>query len=261
MSKSSESQTIYESEVSEDWLDRFARFEQHFGRFVRDTLGVMLIAAALMTLLALGGYTQGLLLTPWAEWLYLWFGWGAYLVVIVMAYSGYAFLRRDTTPLPWGRIFALEIAACLTLGLLAAIHGDTLPNAQSGIHGGRIGWGMVTLLWRFGKVPGTLIMLIPWVLALMSGLNLWALMERSLLRLAGEAPPPEPAIIQPEVVEQVEEPAAEEKKPKELRMCYAVRLRAEAWAPGGRFRSSRTGSWAPSPRRRPPPQARPHPAG
>jgi S-DNA-T family DNA segregation ATPase FtsK/SpoIIIE len=213
MSKSSEPQTIYESEVSDDWLDRFARFEQHFGRFVRDTLGVVLIAAALMTLLALGDYTEGVLLTPWAEWLYLWFGWGAYLVVIVMAYSGYAFLRRSTTPLPWGRIFALEIAACLTLGLLAAIHGDTLPNAQSGIHGGRIGWGMVTLLWRFGKVPGTLILLIPWALALLSGLNLWALMERGLLRLAGESPPSEPVVIQPEVVEQVEEPLVEEKKP------------------------------------------------
>ena len=77
MSKSSEPQGIYESEVSDDWLDRVARFNQHFGRFARDTIGVVLIAAALMTLLALGGYTEGLLLTPWAEWLYLWFGWGA----------------------------------------------------------------------------------------------------------------------------------------------------------------------------------------
>ena len=84
MSKSPESQSVYESEVSEDWLDRFARFDQHFGRFVRDTRGVMLIAAALMTLLALGGYTEGVLLTPWVEWLLLWFGWGGYLVVILI---------------------------------------------------------------------------------------------------------------------------------------------------------------------------------
>ena len=136
MSKSPEPQSVYESEVSDDWLDRYARFEQHFGRFVRDTFGVVLIAAALMTLLALRGYTRGVLLTPWADWLLLWFGWGAYLVVILMAYAGYAFLRRSTTPLPWGRLFALEIAACLTLGLLAAIHGDALPTAQSGINGG-----------------------------------------------------------------------------------------------------------------------------
>ena len=150
MSKSSEPQGIYESEVSDDWLDRVARFNQHFGRFARDTIGVVLIAAALMTLLALGGYTEGLLLTPWAEWLYLWFGWGAYLAVIVMAYAGYAFLRRSTAPLPWGRLFALEIAACLTLGLLAAIHGDAIPNEQSGINGG---FGLGYRLYRQG-FPG-----------------------------------------------------------------------------------------------------------
>ena len=216
MSKSPEPQSVYESEVSDDWLDRFARFEHHFGRFVRDTLGVVLIAAALMTLLALRGSTRGVLLTPWSEWLLVWFGWGAYLVVILMAYAGYAFLRRSTTPLPWGRLFALEIAACLTLGLLAAIHGDTLPTAVSGINGGRIGWGMVTLLWRFGKIPGTLIMLIPWLLALMSGLNLWTLIERGLLKLAGEAPPVE-TVVSPHEVAAEEEPVAEEAKPKEQR--------------------------------------------
>jgi S-DNA-T family DNA segregation ATPase FtsK/SpoIIIE len=216
MSKSSEPQSVYDSEVSDDWLDRFARFEHHFGRFVRDTLGVVLIAAALMTLLALRGYTQGVLLTPWAEWLVVWFGWGAYLVVLLMGYAGYAFLRRSTTPLPWGRLFALEIAACLTLGLLAAIHGDALPDAQSGINGGRIGWGMVTLLWRFGRVPGTLLMLIPWLVALMSGLNVWTLIERGLLKLAGEAPPVETIVPQPEVMEQAE-PVEEEKKSKEPR--------------------------------------------
>lgn len=216
MSKSREPQGIYEPEVSDDWLDSFARFEQHFGRFVRDTLGVVLIAAALMTLLALRGYTQGVLLTPWVDWLLLWFGWGAYLVVILMAYAGYAFLRRSTTPLPWGRLFALEIAACLTLGLLGAIHGDTLPTAQSGINGGRIGWGMVTLLWRFGKVPGTLLMLIPWLLALMSGLNIWTLIERGLLRLAGEVPPVK-VVVPPSDVAPEEVAEVEEIKPKEPR--------------------------------------------
>jgi DNA segregation ATPase FtsK/SpoIIIE, S-DNA-T family len=216
MSKSPEPQSFYESEVSDDWLDRAASINEHFGRFARDTFGVLLIAAALMTLLALGGYTEGVLLTPWAEWLFLWFGWGAYLVVILMAYAGYAFLRRSTTPLPWARLFALEIAACLSLGLLAAIHGEALPNEQSGINGGRIGWGMVTLLWRFGKVPGTLLMLIPWFLALMSGLNVWAWIERGLLRLAGEAPPLETVMPQAEAVQE-EVPVAEDTKPKEPR--------------------------------------------
>jgi S-DNA-T family DNA segregation ATPase FtsK/SpoIIIE len=219
MTKRPESQTqrVYKSEVSDDWLDHLAGFDQHFGRFVRDTVGVLLIAAALMTLLALRGYTRGILLTPWSDWLLLWFGWGAYLAVILMAYSGYVFLRRSTTPLPWGRIFAMEIAACLTLGLLAAIHGDTLPNAQSGVNGGRIGWGMVTLLWRFGKVPGTLLMLIPWAFALMSGLNIWAWIERGLLKLAGESAPVSETVVSQAAVMEQEEPLVEDKKPKEQR--------------------------------------------
>ena len=62
----------YETEMRDDWLDRLARFNQHFGRFARDTLGVFLIALALMTVLALGGFTQGFLLSPWAGFLSLW---------------------------------------------------------------------------------------------------------------------------------------------------------------------------------------------
>jgi S-DNA-T family DNA segregation ATPase FtsK/SpoIIIE len=210
MSNNSEPQRIYESELSDDWLDRLARFNQHFGRFVRDTLGVLLIAAALIVLLALRGYTQGVLLTPWVSRLALWFGWGAYLVVIAFGYAGYALLRRSATPLPWGRLFVLEVAAFLTLGLLAAMNGNSLVRAETGADGGRIGWGMVTLFWRFfGQTLGTLLMLVPWLLALMSGLNLWALIERGLTKLAGENPPIE-AVTQPEVQE--EAPVVEDQR-------------------------------------------------
>ena len=34
---------------SADWVDRLARLETHFGRFLWDILGVILIACALMT--------------------------------------------------------------------------------------------------------------------------------------------------------------------------------------------------------------------
>ena len=214
MSKNSEPQRAYESEVSDDLLDRLARFNQHFGRFVRDVLGVVLIAAALIILLALRGYTRGVLLTPGVTQLALWFGWGAYFVVIAIGYAGYALLRRGVTPLPWGRLFALEVAAFLTLGLLAAMNGNSLVRAETGADGGRIGWGMVTLFWRFGQTVGTLLMLIPWLLALTSGFNILALIERALTRLAGENPPAE-TIIQPEVLE--EAPVVEEKKEKQPR--------------------------------------------
>src|SRR5215212_8660077 len=103
MSNRSQEQ-IYDSEVREDWLYRLARFNQHFGRFLRDAFGVLLIAFALMSLLALRGFTQGLVLTPWAELLSLWFGWGSYLVVLAIGYCGFAVLRREGFAIGWGRL-------------------------------------------------------------------------------------------------------------------------------------------------------------
>ena len=213
MPKLSGPQHTYESESSGDWLDRFAQFNQHFGRFVRDALGVLLVAVALMTLLALSEYTRGALLTPWANLLSLWFGWGSYVVVLAIAYTGVAFLRRSRIPLPWGRLFALELAAFLTLGLFAAMGGNSLLRAEAGADGGRIGWGLVTLFWRLSETWGTILLCVLWLLALMSGFNIWALIENSLMKLAGETVPVE-TVSQPEAQE---EAPIQEKKEREPR--------------------------------------------
>ena len=164
MPKNPQPQNIYESEMRDDWLDRVAHFNEHFGRFIRDALGVILIAAAIMSFLALGGYTRGALLTPWSDILSLQFGWGAYLVVLAIGYVGLALLRRDSLAIGWGRLFALELAAFLTLGLLAASGGNSLLRAEAGADGGRIGWGIVTLFWRVDKLIGTLVLFVLWLL-------------------------------------------------------------------------------------------------
>jgi S-DNA-T family DNA segregation ATPase FtsK/SpoIIIE len=216
MSKGPQLQRAYDTELSGDWLDRLARFNEHFGRFLRDVLGVILIAAALTLLLALLEYTEGVLVTPAADLLSLWFGRGAYLIVIAIGYIGFALLRRSAGILPWPRLFALEVAAFLTLGVLAALNGNSLDRAEAGLDGGRIGWGMVELLWRMGRLPGTLLLVVPWFLALMSAFNIWGLMERFLLKLAGEAPPVEAVAEQPAVAQE-EEPVIEEKKEKPAR--------------------------------------------
>ena len=212
MPKQSKPQNTYESEMRDDWLDRLARFNEHFGRFVRDALGVILIAAALMSLLALGGYTRGALLTPWSDVLSLQFGWGAYLVVLAIGYVGLALLRRDSLSIGWGRLFALELASFLTLGLLAASGGNSLLRAEAGADGGRIGWGIVTLFWRVDKLVGTVILFVMWLLALMTGLGLWAVLERWLLTLANENPPVTMAARM-----EVQEAAPMEKRPREPR--------------------------------------------
>src|ERR1051325_4785284 len=175
-----------DSEMRDDWLDSLARFNQHFGRFLRDALGVLFIAFALISFLALGGYTKGILLTPWISLLSLWFGWGSYLVVLAIAYVGFVVLRGNGFSVGWGRLFALELASFLTFALFAAMKGNSLLRAESGMDGGRIGWGLVTLFWQIGKFPGTVVLFVLWVLALMTGFGVWALIERWLIKLAGE---------------------------------------------------------------------------
>ncbi len=204
MQRRPHSQPPPEAENRNTWLDRIARFDEHFGRYLRDAFGLFMLAAALMTFLALANYTQGLILTPWAGLLSLWLGWGAYLVVIAFGYTGFAALRRNNARLGWGRLFALEIAALLTLGLLAVIGGGSLLRAEAGADGGRIGWGLVTLFWRFDRLWGTLLLLILWLLALMSGFGVWAVIERWLLTVAGDEVPVK-VVSQPELVIEAKE--------------------------------------------------------
>ncbi|HKJ39916.1 MAG TPA: DNA translocase FtsK, partial [Anaerolineales bacterium] len=211
MTDRSKPKRTYESESRGDWLDRLASFNLHFGRFMRDTLGVLLIAFALMTFLALRESTQGALLTPWAGLLSLWLGWGAYIVVFWIGYGGFSLLRRRMdNGIRWMRLFALELASFLTLGLFAAFGGNSVLGAESGAFGGRIGWGITNLFWNMERVPGTLTLFILWLLAIMSGFNLWAWVERWLMKVADDEMPIE-MTPQPEVQE---EPIVEEKKEK-----------------------------------------------
>ena len=190
-------------EPGNDWLDRLLRFNLHFGRFARDTVGVILLAFALMTLLALMGISQGTLLSPWASVLFLWFGWGSYLVAISLGLAGFTILRWEQGIFSFGRFIAIEIALLLSLGLLAVIGGNSVERADSGLDGGRIGWGLAALVrMTAGNIWGTLILVILWLLAIMSAFGLWGYIERWLMRLAGEVPVSEP------VLEPVKEPEA-----------------------------------------------------
>jgi S-DNA-T family DNA segregation ATPase FtsK/SpoIIIE len=223
----------HESESRGDWLDRLAAFNLHFGRFLCDILGVILIAFAVMTLLALLGYTDGALLIAWVGLLSLWFGWGAYIVLLGIGYAGYALLRRGESPLGWAQLIALEIAAFLTLGLFAAMGGNSVLDAEAGLYGGRIGWGITELFWKrtsLGEFWGTALLFFLWLLAMMSGFKIWALVEKWLTRVA-EGTPLVEAVAQPEVkeeavVEKREKSPAEKKRstplPPEFRKSLKV---------------------------------------
>jgi S-DNA-T family DNA segregation ATPase FtsK/SpoIIIE len=180
----------HEEPAQGDWLERLARFNTQFGRFVRDAFGVAFIAFALMAALAAWGWTEGFLLTPFAIFLRIWFGWGTLLLAFGLGYFGYTLLRRERNDVHWIRLISIEIAALLTLGLFAVFGGNDLFRAEAGMDGGRLGWGLVTLLWQsMGAFLGSLVLFILWLLAAATGFGFWTKLEGWLLKFAGEEAP------------------------------------------------------------------------
>jgi S-DNA-T family DNA segregation ATPase FtsK/SpoIIIE len=138
--------------TANSWLDRSLRLASRFERFFWDIGGVVMLAFGLMTFLALlfPGLTRGIVITWWATSLQFWLGWGSVWVISAVSVLGLWMLRRgqieDMGRIPWGRILALEIAAFSSLALLSVLGGTSLTNAERGLDGGIIGWGLAELL-------------------------------------------------------------------------------------------------------------------
>jgi DNA segregation ATPase FtsK/SpoIIIE, S-DNA-T family len=210
-----------------DLLGRAARFDAHFGRYLRDGLGIFLIAAGLISLLGLMHVTGGSALTPWSSFLGMWLGWGGYLLMIGIVTAGFAILRRDGGgQIHWGRLLALELAALLTLGLLSIGGGNSLARAEVGMDGGRLGWGLSFLTSRaLGEAGGTTLLAILWLISVFTGLGGWTWLEHRLLQVAGEAPR-QPVVP---VAERMPEPstAPREDAPKAATKKTAPKIPAE----------------------------------
>ncbi|KAF0108523.1 MAG: DNA segregation ATPase FtsK/SpoIIIE S-DNA-T family [Anaerolineaceae bacterium] len=173
---------------SDDWLDRLHRFQIHFGRFLWDAAGVLLLAAALVLLLGWVKLSQGTLLSALISLLKMWFGWGTLLFIAAAVAGGIFSFRRSraAVKLRWGQVIALELAALLTLAVLAMLGGYDLARAEAG-WGGRVGWGLAELFGQFlGPLGGGMVIVLLWMLAGMSGFGLWRRLEAWLFQLAGE---------------------------------------------------------------------------
>jgi S-DNA-T family DNA segregation ATPase FtsK/SpoIIIE len=193
-------QQVQPPSSNNDWLNRIARLNTYFGRFLRDISGVTLITIAIMSILAVWQWTDGVLLKPWGNFLRVWFGWGSYIVVTAIGYSGYILFQREKKRLPTGQLISLEIASLLTLGLLAVFGGNSLTRAETGLDGGRLGWGVSKLASIIaGDIGGFFIILVLWALSVMSGFGLWKLVEAKLANIAG-IPPQEDERPQPQAV-------------------------------------------------------------
>jgi len=167
-------------------VDRLARLQTHFGRFLWDFLGVFLCALGLMTLLGIFGLSKGSLLEAWVAFLHVWFGWGDVLIVLIFGTAGILAFRRSVKPvsIQWHRIIALELAFFLTLALLSSLNGNQL--SEEAMWGGQVGWGLAMVLAKYiGPTWGGLVILVLWGFFLLTGFGFWKPLETWLLREAG----------------------------------------------------------------------------
>lgn len=138
-------------------LDKVWRQVAHFQRYFSDFAGVLLLALALMSILALlFPHLASGILYWWAHLLSAWFGWGAAWPVLAIGLVGIWLLRRrqpgEQVKINWLQLLAVEIAVFTSLIFLTSLGGISLSRAQQGLDGGRIGWGLAELL-RFFLRP------------------------------------------------------------------------------------------------------------
>ena len=225
---------------TDDWLQRLTRISIHFGRFFQDALGLLLLAAALLSLLAEWGLTVGSLLTPASTFLSVWLGWGIYLLIAVAAFVGLTLIRRQAGRISVGRLVALEAASLLVLGLLSIVGGSSLVRADAGMDGGRLGWGIAYMFARYlGQVGGTVLLAVLCILFAAAGFGFWSLLERWITELAGETPHESvAAAVSPEPTTQDNETAPKrtlkktlERLPREFRAAPMLPDRKAAGTP------------------------------
>ncbi len=197
-----------EASPPDDWFDFLNRLNTRLGRFVRDGVGIALLAVAVMTFLALIGWTQGMLLTPWAHFLRLWLGWGSYFLTLGILLSGILLLRRAERPPSFGQILSLELASFLTLGLLAQLGGMDLTRAELGLDGGRIGWGLARFFeMLLGEVAGPVVLVALWLVFIAGGVRAGSWIEHRLRSLAEQPSSSASANAQTEEPKPAESPA------------------------------------------------------
>lgn len=225
------------------WMDRLSDMFTRFRRFGWDAVGVLLITLALLTVLALTGLTGGSWMKAWGGFWLRWMGWGAFLVVLLFLWSGVRVLRRSSHPanervFSLGRILAWECAFFSLLALLSTLGGDSLTRADSGLDGGRIGWGISAIL--ANQLPiavRAVIFGVIFLIFIALGLNLPGRINRWAEHILGEdvtaeALPPEPPYEEEEAIPSAPKSDRKPAKkpaplPEEFRKSFKVEPREE----------------------------------
>ncbi|MQC26331.1 MAG: DNA translocase FtsK [Chloroflexi bacterium] len=171
------------SKASEPKPARLDQLRSLFSDYLAEIAGVVLLALALLTILALSGLSTGAWLSPWVGLWRRWLGWGSVLVVGGLAYAGWRLLmhKRQAAQSAWGRVIALELAAFASLGLISLLWGHSLERAETGLDGGLVGWGLAE---AFRLLFGSI--LPEWMASTLSGAVLLGLLLVSGLMAAAQ---------------------------------------------------------------------------
>jgi S-DNA-T family DNA segregation ATPase FtsK/SpoIIIE len=152
-------------------------------RYSWDVLGVVLLAASALTVLALLNLSQGSFISPWGAFLKHWTGAGSYAILLLMAYLGIASLRHQperANRLDLGRVLALELLVFIIMALLSLFGGMSLERAESGLDGGVIGWGLARLVSFLLPLPWSSLLLLAllfWFGLAGSGISRWLFLK------------------------------------------------------------------------------------
>jgi S-DNA-T family DNA segregation ATPase FtsK/SpoIIIE len=173
-----------EEAIPSDQIHLLARLKDNIKHYGWDVGGVLALAFALMTFLAiLLPDLAGGVLNRWAGLLKLWFGWGSLWVAAAFVLGGVLMVRHHTYHMDrfaWGRIFAFEIVAFCSIALLSVIGDYSLDRADAGLDGGRIGWALAYIgslifnpLGITGKILHILVLCIFILIFTFAALGLW----------------------------------------------------------------------------------------
>jgi S-DNA-T family DNA segregation ATPase FtsK/SpoIIIE len=146
----------------------------------REIAGVLLIALALLSLLALSNLTRGSLSDWWSNGLYWLFGWGAFLFAIMIGAIGVLIIARTQNIVlvtPWKSIIAIELAFFAFLPVLTAFGAfddkDMWSMITAGYGGGVVGWGLLMIVAPiFSRYVAGVLYLVITIVALTIGLRL-----------------------------------------------------------------------------------------
>lgn len=168
------------------WLDTLAGFSLRFDRFLRDMIGLILLAGAVLLLFGLLDLSKGSVITPWVNLSRRWFGWGAFGLTALLALGGIMALWRSTkrrTMLSLGQVLALEGALFVLVALLSLFNGQLIERAESGLDGGYVGWGLAEITTRLFPAPfGSIVLILLLIGFVLTGFGITSLIARGMDR-------------------------------------------------------------------------------